>query len=135
MLHYNRCQLLFAGMMAFGPSSASAHMCAADMTPCLHCRGDKSDAKGFGAAPKPPKPAPSQDKRAPQADRKWQLQPYNVPEWLQWMAAQQESAKVNAGRLLLSMRLHTASVPALSHSVSSQHAGSLRDPTMLRPDA
>ena len=60
-------------------------------------RGDKAEAKGFGAAPKASKAAASQAKRAPQADRKWQLQPYDVREWLQWMSSQQESAQVKAG--------------------------------------
>lgn len=60
-------------------------------------RGDKPEARGFGASPKPSKPAASQAKRAPQADRKWQLQPYDVREWLQWMSSQQELAQVKAG--------------------------------------
>ena len=67
---------------------------------CIN-RGDKSEAKGFGAASKAAKPAPLQVKRAPQGDRKWQLQPYDVREWLQWMAAQQELAQVKAGRCLV----------------------------------
>lgn len=60
-------------------------------------RSDKSEAKGFGEAEaKPAKQSAVQ--QAPKADRKWQLEPYDVSEWLQWIGAQQESAKVKAGQ-------------------------------------
>jgi len=71
---------------------------------CL-CRSNKPEGKGFGAAKaKLAKPPPSAVKQAPKADRRWQLEPYDVPEWLQWIAEQQEAAKVKAGEgLSLSM--------------------------------
>ncbi len=64
---------------------------------CRNGSGGKA-ASGFGgggggASPK----GAARVQKAGEGDRKWELQPVDVPEWLQWIAAQQATANVAEG--------------------------------------
>lgn len=59
----------------------------------LVSRAEK-ESKGFGSrSPAPVEAAPKAAKAMSKQDLKWQLQPYDVPEWIEWVDAQ----KIEAG--------------------------------------
>lgn len=61
----------------------------------------EKESKGFGArSPAPVEAAPKKAKAMSKQDLKWQLQPYDVPEWIQWVDAQKIEAGVSGAACL-----------------------------------
>lgn len=64
----------------------------------LVSRAEK-ESKGFGkSAAAAEAAAPKKAKAMSKQDLKWQLQPYDVPEWIEWVDAQKIEAGVTGAR-------------------------------------
>lgn len=67
---------------------------------CFDRSGKSTDNKGFGAA----KPI-QQAKQVSNEDKKWQLEAYDIAEWIEWLDEQKKQAGVKGEHVFVQIQL------------------------------
>lgn len=64
----------------------------------------RKEGKGFGKAPPPPKPSTSSPE-LPTAGKRFELEPYDIEEWREWLKALKTERKASTDHLYVQVQL------------------------------
>ena len=65
----------------------------------------RKEGKGFGKAPPPPKSTPVNQSEITQGEKRFELEPYNVEEWREWLDTLKKERKAGTDHLYVQVQL------------------------------